>query len=342
MFGFRYLKTNPTQFVLHYQKGQLKQSGKGLSFFYFKRSASISVVPISSKDTSFIFNEITADFQTVTIQGQVTYRIADPEMVASMLDYTIKDRANQYISDDPEKLEQRIINLLQVYTRTEVQKYALKKAVQVSDEVSAAVRKQLIDSGDLERLGIELQSLAIAAIKPTPEMARALEAEAREHLLKNADDAIYERRNAAVDQERRIKENELQTEIKLEEKQRQIRETKVEANLAVEMKEQKIREAKLQGAVKLETERKLLVATKAENAKAEADAQSYALEASLKPLAQLDPAVLQTLAVQTGEPRLMVSMAIKELARNASKIGQLNISPDLLESLLDEKQQRKR
>ncbi len=342
MFGFRYIKTNPTQFVLHYQKGRLKQSGKGLSFFYFKRSSSISVVPISSKDTSFIFSELSTDFQSVSVQGQVTYRITDPEMVAGMLDYTIKDRVGQYISDDPEKLEQRIVNLLQVYTRTEVQKRSLKEAIQASDDIGVAVLKQLTTAGALEKLGVEVQTLSITAIKPTPEMGRALEAEARESLLKNADDAIYERRNAAVDQERRIKENELHTEIKLEEKQRQIRETKVEANLAVEMKEQKIREAKLKGQVKLEEERKVLVQTKAANAKTEADAQSYALEASLKPLAQLDSSLVQTLAIQTGEPRLMVSMAIKELARNASKIGQLNISPDLLESLLDDKQNRKR
>lgn len=341
MFGFRYLKTSPTQFVLHYQKGKLKRSGNGLSFFYFKRSSSISVVPISSKDTSFIFNEITSDFQPVTVQGQVTYRITEPEMVAGLLDFTIKDRSNQYISDDPEKLEQRIVNLLQVYTRTEIQKRSLKEAVQVSDEVSLAVRNLLTGSKDLEKLGIEIQTLAVSAIKPTPEMARALEAEAREDLLKKADDAIYERRNAAVDQERRIKENELQTEIKIEEKQRQIRETKAEANLAIEMREQKIREAKLHGQVKLETEKKLLVATRVENAKAEADAQAYALEATLRPLAELDPSLIQTLAVQTGEPRLMVSMAIKELARNASKIGQLNISPDLLESLMDEKQKKR-
>jgi len=38
--------------------------------------------------------------------------------------------------------------------------------------------------------------------------------------------------------------------------------------------------------------------------------------------------------MQSAEPRLMVTMALKEIAKNASKIGQLNISPDLLESLL--------
>ena len=66
----------------------------------------------------------------------------------------------------------------------------------------------------------------------------------------------------------------------------------------------------------------------------EADAQAYSIDASLKPLAKLDPAVLQVLAVQNTDPRLMASLALKEIAQNASKIGNLNISPDLFELLM--------
>jgi hypothetical protein len=44
--------------------------------------------------------------------------------------------------------------------------------------------------------------------------------------------------------------------------------------------------------------------------------------------------MLQLLAMQSAEPRLMVTMALKQLAENANKIGQLNISPDLLETLI--------
>jgi hypothetical protein len=165
-------------------------------------------------------------------------------------------------------------------------------------------------------------------------MARALEADAREDLLRRADQAIYERRNAAVEQERRIKENELSTEIAVEEKKRQIRETKVEADLSVEVKEQQVREAKLTGQVRLEAERRNLVAARVENARAEADTQAYALEASLRPLLTLDPAILQLLALQSGDPRKMISLALKEIAQNAGKIGNLNISPELLETLL--------
>jgi hypothetical protein len=58
-------------------------------------------------------------------------------------------------------------------------------------------------------------------------------------------------------------------------------------------------------------------------------------------LQKLDPALLQVLAVQTTDPRLMVSMALKEIAQNAGKIGNLNISPELFELLMKEKPSQK-
>ncbi|MFQ5437111.1 MAG: SPFH domain-containing protein, partial [Anaerolineae bacterium] len=176
--------------------------------------------------------------------------------------------------------------------------------------------------------------LSILAIKSAPDTARALEAEARESFLQQADEAIYDRRNAAVEQERRIKENELNTELAVEAKTRQIREAKAEADLAVEQKQQEIRETLMAGKIRLEETRKQLVAARVENTRTEADAQEYLTEASLRPLQALDDETRQLLAMQSAEPRLMVTMALKELAQNAAKIGQLNISPDLLESLL--------
>jgi hypothetical protein len=77
-------------------------------------------------------------------------------------------------------------------------------------------------------------SFSLLPVRPTPEMARALEAEAREGLQRRADEAIYSRRNATVDQERRIKESELATELPVEEKRRQIREVQMAADIAVE------------------------------------------------------------------------------------------------------------
>jgi hypothetical protein len=334
MFGIKYLKTGPTQFVIHYQNGRVQRSGSGLTFFYYQPSSSIAIVPIGSADVPFIFNETTADFQPVSVQGQLTYRIANPEVVASLLDYTIDGKADQYVSDDYEKLPQRLVNLVQVATRGEIQKRLLRKATQESDEIAAGALSRVQQDPALESLGIEILNLSILAIRPNPETVRALEAEAREALLQQADEAIYDRRNAAVEQERRIKENELNTELAVEAKQRQIREAKVEADLAVEMKQQQIRETKLAGDITLENERKQFVTARSENARQQADAQAYGIEVSLRPLQELDDDTRQLLAMQSAEPRLMITQALKEIAQNASKIGQLNISPDLLESLL--------
>jgi hypothetical protein len=89
MLGFRYLKSTPTTFVLHHHGGKLAREGVGLSFWYFAPTAVIAQVPTSSRDVPFVFNEVTADFQDVTIQGDLTCRIRDAKKVAALLDYTV-------------------------------------------------------------------------------------------------------------------------------------------------------------------------------------------------------------------------------------------------------------
>lgn len=334
MLGIQYLKAGTTQYVLHYQNGKLRHKGIGAAFFYYKPASTIAVVPIGSVDVPFIFNQNTADFQPVTVQGQLTYRIVNAELVASLLDYTIGEAIEQYKSDDPEKMSQRLVNLVQVAVRGEMSKRPLRTALAAAEETVRGVLAQLAADPALAALGAEILNLSILAIKPTPETARALEAEAREEMLRQSDQAIYDRRNAAVEQERRIKENELNTELAVEAKQRQIREAKVEADLAVESKQQAIRELQLQGQIALENERKQLAAARAENARTEADAQEYAITASLKPLQALDPQMLELLGMQSADPRKLVASALRDIAANAGKIGNLNISPELLETLM--------
>lgn len=78
--------------------------------------------------------------------------------------------------------------------------------------------KDIAQHTEMEKLGIEVMGLSILAILPNKETMRALEAQAREEILRNADHALYERRNASIEQERRVKENELNTEIAVETK----------------------------------------------------------------------------------------------------------------------------
>jgi hypothetical protein len=185
----------------------------------------------------------------------------------------------------------------------------------------------------IKTMGIEILGANILAVQTTPEMARALETETREKLQQQADEAIYERRNFAVEQERKIKESELNTEIAVEEKQKQIEEKRMETEVQQEENNRILREMKIAADISVENQRKQLIEQKTENDRKEAETQGYILETSLKPYKEIDWKVLTALSGRQ-DARNNIALAFRELAENAGKIGNLNISPDLLDSIL--------
>ena len=334
MFGFRFIKIQPTTYLLQYRNGKVAREGAGLSFFYFAPNTSLVAVPMASTDIPFIFEETTADYQTVTIQGQVTYRVSDPKRLAALMNFSLDKNGWAYISDDPQKLPQRVINVVKVLARAEMQKLSLRDSLRASNELVQAVRAGIAGSPELASLGLEVLSLSILAIKPLPETARALEAETREQLLREADEATYARRNSAVEQERAIKENELNTEIAVENKKRQIREAQMDAEKAVQERQHELQRAEMLSNISLEEKKKDLVALSTQNERQEADARAYAVAATMKALSEVDTRIVQALAASGMKPEQLIAAAFQELAGKAEKIGQLNISPDLLRELL--------
>jgi len=333
----RFMKVPPTTYVLLYKHGEIKREGAGLSFFYWAPTSTIVAVPLASSDIPFVFTETTADFQSVTIQGQLTYRIADPKRLASLLDFTIDKRSTSYFEDhsrDRQKLPERLVHTLQSLTRAVVQRMSLKDVLVSSELIVAEALAKLRDSETNSSMGLQILALSLLDIKPTPEMSRALEAEAREALQGRADEAIYARRNTAVEKERMIKESELNTEIAVEQKKREIRETQLAAEVAAEQKKREIRETQIAAEISVEEKRLDLVSRRVENDRKEADVRAYALTEILKPLRGLDWKALMMLGGKGADPKAMVAMAFQEMAENAQKIGELNVSPDLLKSLI--------
>lgn len=335
MFGLRFIKISPTTHVIQYSGGKIVREGAGISFFYYSPTTSLVAVPVGSTDEPFIFEEQTSDYQSVSLQGQITYRIAEPKKLAALMDFTLEPSGRGYASEDPEKLPQRVINLVHVLARAEIEKLSLRQALRASESLVMAIRAQLGTSVELAALGLEVLGLSLLAIRPSPETARALEAETREQLLKGADEAIFMRRNAAVEQERAIKENELNTEIAVENKKRQIRETQMDAEKSVQEKQAELERAQLESNIGLEDERKKLVALAAENARLESDTRAYGISTTMQALSSADANVLQALATSGMKPQQLIAFAFQELAAKAEKIGTLNISPDLLSELLD-------
>jgi regulator of protease activity HflC (stomatin/prohibitin superfamily) len=335
MFGFKHIKFDAMTYVLHFKNGNIKREGRGLSFFYFSPNSSIVAIPMGSNDLPFIFSESTNDYQTVTIQGQISYKITNPKTLSDVLDFTVQDNG-QYKKNDIEKLNQRLINEAQTATSSFIHGIKLKDAIRSAKTIEESIIDGLKNSTAINMLGIEILGANILAISATPEMSRALETETREKLQQEADQAIYERRNFAVEQERKIKETELNTEIAIEEKQKQITEKKMESEVIKAENDRKLREMKLEADISVENQRKLLIEEKTENDKIEAETQGYVIEATLKPYKDIDWKILTALN-NNPDPKFNISLAFRQLAENADKIGNLNISPDLLDSLLNEK-----
>lgn len=336
MFGFKYIKFDSMDYVIHYRNGKPRKEGTGLSFYYFAPSSSIVSIPIKSIDLPFIFNEMTSDFQELAVQGQITIKISEPGKLSKHLDFTVSPR-KAYRTDDIEKLKQRIINEAQTTAAFYIHSHSITQSLGKQSELEEIILTGMKNSKLLEELGVDMLSVHVLGISANPEMARALEAKTREAIQKDADQAIYDRRNFAVEQERKIKESELNTEIAVEEKQKQIVEKKMETDVVKRENDRKLKEMEIETAIQVEEQNTEFIRIKTENEKKEADAKEYLLQKVMDVYKDVDWKTITALSNQPADAASNIALAFRELAENSSKIGTLNITPDLLESLVPQK-----
>ena len=61
--------------------------------------------------------------------------------------------------------------------------------------------------------------------------------------------------------------------------------------------------------------------------------RAYTLTETIKPLRDLDWKTLMMLGGKGADAKSMIALAFQEMAQNAQKIGELNVSPELLTTL---------
>lgn len=334
MYGIQFIKTQPTTHLMQFRKGRVVREGAGLSFFYYAPSSTLVAVPIASQAGDFMLELVTSDFQSVTVQGEISYRVQDPRRTAALMDFSLTPNGKGYASEDPRRLADRVAMQAKVIIQQAVQALELKQALKASAAIARAAQQQLGTQAEIEALGLQILGVSIVAIKPTPDIARALEAEARESNLKAADDAVYLRRMASVQNERSIRQNELDTEIAVEQKKHQIQETQMEAKAAVMRRQNELRGEQMGSDIELEQRRKDLVAGQADNTRKLAEAEAHKVSTLMQALEKADPRVVQALAAVGMQPAQLIAQAFGGIAEKAERIGQLNMSPELLNSLM--------
>lgn len=187
-----YAKFLPSQYVLRYRKGKIVSEGVGLSFFFLEKNTSACAIPVSNTDSDFIFEETTKDFQTVSVQGQLTYHIVDFKKISSAMDFTVNLKTKKYNDTPLVKLSKRIINISEVIIKSYIAELTLTDAIQSSQVIAEKVLEKLKNVAEIKALGVEINGFSVLKISANSETVRALEAKTREEILKQSDDALYE------------------------------------------------------------------------------------------------------------------------------------------------------
>ncbi|MYW69367.1 SPFH domain-containing protein [Streptomyces sp. SID8379] len=318
-FGWRHLRAAPTAHIRHHRSGRLTHDGAGLSFWFRPLSAAISEVPVDDRELAMTFHARTADFQDVAVQATVTYRIGDPAVAAEHLDFSVDPDSGVWRGAPLEQLATLLTETAQQHALDVLARTALASAlVDGVPAVRDAVATGLGEEPRLPATGIEVVAVRVMALRPEPEVERALRTPARERIQQEADRATYERRAVAVERERTIAENELASQIELARREEQLVEQRG-TNSRREAEENAAADAV---RVKAEAERKVSLArAEAEGAREVGEARAQAQAAWLRVHGEADVATLHAL---TGT----------RLAENLPRIESVTVSPDVLTGLL--------
>lgn len=334
MINFKYFKADSSTFVIQSVNGKVRKQGKGISFWYNADKTSIAALPLNAQEAPFIFNLQTADFQSLRVQGQISFQVKEPEKTADVLNFNLTKDGKSYSSEDPLKMSDRVVRAAQTVIQAKIQSTSLRDALLISRSLVTLVSQQLAEQSVINSLGIDILEVSIAAITPSPETLKALEAQARESILKEADDAIYARRKFSVEQERTIKEAELETDLSVQAKEQQIEEARLDNERRLLRERAEIEQEELTAQVNAEEKRQELVVLSVGNQRIQSDADAYSIESKMKAYSQLPVENLKALALAKMGPEQLMAMAFESLAQNAGKIGELNISPDLFGQLM--------
>jgi regulator of protease activity HflC (stomatin/prohibitin superfamily) len=314
-----HLRSEPTSHILYYRKGKLVKSGPGIAFWFDPLSTAIAEIPIDDRDQSFLFNGWTADFQQVIAQGNITFRVIDPELLAKRVDFSIDLTRGGYTREPLERLASLVTQLAQQFALEYIEGMPLRTVLKEGiEQIRNRINVGLTESEELTNLGIEIVAIRMSRVSSTAEMEKALQAPTRESIQQEADQAIFERRALAVEKERAIAENELQNQIELARREETLIEQKglnEKRRAMEEAKSRQISASAKAGRIKLTS------AAKAESIAVVEAAQNQAEKEKMDIFKDMPVAVLYALAAQA-------------LASNLQSIEHLNLSPDAFGPML--------
>ncbi|MDD9939540.1 MAG: SPFH domain-containing protein [Myxococcales bacterium] len=315
----RHFRADPTSHVLKYRAGKLARSGRGLAFWFLPMSASIAEVPMDDRELMLMFHTRSSDFQDVTVQGVVTFRVTDAERLAGRVDFTLDLGTGVYAQQPMEKLSLMVTQIAQQHAAAYVTVTPVRQIlVEGYDRIRAVVQTGLEQERGLTDAGIEVVAVRVSMLSPTPELEKALEMPMREHIQQQADEAGFKRRAMAVENERAIQENELQNQIELARREQNLIDQR--GNNEIQRVQQETEARRVEAEAEAQRTR-VAASARAEGLRLVENAKAEGEQARMNVYRDLPQSV-------------MVGLAARELAGKLERIEHLNVTPEMFGPLL--------
>lgn len=298
-----HIRTDAAAQVLAFRQGRMSRAGRGLSFLFVPASTSIAEIPMDDRQTTLFVHGRSADFQPVTVQGVIDWRVADPRLLADRVDFSINLTTGAWSREPLQRIDGIVSGAA---TQAVLDRLAGQNVRLLLDEgvepirtaIAAALERAHLDSD----IGIRIADVRVSNVTPSSELERALQTPTVEALQQKADEATYARRALAVDKERAIAENELANRTEL-------------ARREAELIEREALNAKAR--ITADAESRQIGAT--------ADATAITLVEQARAKAeQARIAIYRDLP-----PHILFGLAAREFAAQAGQIEHLTITPEL-------------
>jgi regulator of protease activity HflC (stomatin/prohibitin superfamily) len=326
----RHLRADASTHVLHYRRAKLVRSGRGLAFWFLPMSVSIAEVPVDDRELSILFHGRSSDFQDVTAQCVVTYRIVDPATLANRVDFTIDLGSGAYLRQPLEKMALLLTELAHQHAASYIGGTPIRSILTEGyTRIRERVEGGLVGDAGLGEMGVAIASVRISSVKPTPDLEKALEAPMREKIQQESDEAAFTRRAMAVEKERAIQENALVNQIELARREEQLI---VQRGQNARRQATEVAEAERIGSEAAATRSRLEAESDAHRTlvSGEAEAKSVRLVDGAK--VDVERTRMETLREVPAQ--VILGLAARELATKLRRIDHLNLSPDALGPML--------
>ncbi len=315
------LRAEVSQHIQYFHKGELKKSGKGLSFWFDPNGASLNEIPMNDRELIFMIKGQSSDYQDLAVQGSVIWRVSDADKIAARVDFGIDINKGVRLSKPEEQVKSVLTGLVREFADAYLKDKGVRHLLEAGlSPVQAAIAAGFDADPTLEAMGLEVVSIRVSALSPSSELHRALQAPTFESLQQKADEATFSRRALAVDKERAIAENELQNQIELAARRKDLI-AREDANARSE-------------AEALAAANRISVEADAEAKIVSAEAEAKRIRAVEQAAADMEKARMA--AIADVQPAVMFALAAQEFAGKLEKIDSLNVSPDMLAGIVQQ------